>query len=216
MMTHKCRHGVALVALVASAACSRHAGSAVTPSDPLASIGVSQIPTGSLAGSAVLLFPIGGILFSDSLSGEALRRADLLDRAVAVVDSTLRRDGRGITWQGLAEMRATIRRSPALSIADPASVPTGFLLAERVEAIPDPLWSSLRALAALSGARMALIPVAVRLDGSPGAVRASYVFAMLDTRLGQMVWRGRVTGQPAASAEAALVSAAATVVPSVR
>ena len=169
-----------------------------------------------MAGSSVLLFPVGGILFGDSLSGEAVRRADLLDRAVAVIDSTVRRDGRGITWQGLAEMRATMRRSPAVSIVDPASVPTGFLLAERVEAVPDPLWSSLRALAALSGARMALIPVVARLGGAPGAVRASYVFAMLDTRMGQMVWRGRVTGPAAPTAEAALVAAAALAVPSLR
>ena len=169
-----------------------------------------------MAGSSVLLFPVGGILFGDSLSGEAVRRADLLDRAVAVIDSTVRRDGRGITWQGLAEMRATMRRSPAVSIVDPASVPTGFLLAERVEAVPDPLWSSLRALAALSGARMALIPVVARLGGAPGAVRASYVFAMLDTRLGQMVWRGRVSGPSAATAEAALVACAALAVPSLR
>lgn len=164
----------------------------------------------------MLLFPVGGILFSDSLSGEAVRRADLLDRAVTVVDSTLRRDGRGTTWQGLAEMRSTMRRAPAVAIADPASVPTGFLLAERVEAVPDPLWSSLRALAALSGARMALIPVAVRLDGSQGAVRASFVFALLDTRMGQMVWRGRVSGPAAPTAEAALVAAAALAVPSLR
>lgn len=186
------------------------------PSDPLATIGVSQIPAGPLAGSSVLLFPLGGILFGDSVSAESVRRAELLDRAVVVVDSAVRRDGRGITWQGLAEMRATIRRSPAVGIVDPAGVPTAFLLAERVEAVPDPLWSSLRALAALSGARMALIPVAVRLDGSRGAVRASYVFALLDTRLGQLVWRGRVSGPAAPTAETALIAAAAIAVPSLR
>jgi hypothetical protein len=113
-------------------------------------------------------------------------------------------------------MRAIMRRSPAVAIADPASVPTAFLLASRVEAVPDPLWSSLRALAALSGARMALIPAAVRLDGAEGAIRASYVFALVDARLGQMVWRGRVTGPAAATPEAALVVAAAHAVPSLR
>jgi len=63
---------------------------------------------------------------------------------------------------------------------------------------------------------MALIPVVARLGGAPGAVRASYVFAMLDTRMGQMVWRGRVTGPAAPTAEAALVAAAALAVPSLR
>ena len=182
----------------------------------MSAIGVGQIPTGALAGNSVLLFPVGGVLLGDSLAELTVRRGDLLDRAIAVVDSAVRRDARGITWTGLAEMHAIIRRSPAVAIADPASVPTGFLLAERVEVVPDPLWSSLRALAALSGARMALIPVVAKLDGSPGAVRASYVFALIDTRLGQMSWRGRVSGAAAPTAEGALALAASGAVPAVR
>jgi len=197
-------------------ACARHGGSETAPVDPVAAIGVSPIPTGALSGNAVLFFPVGGVLLGDSLAALAVRRGDLLDRAMAVVDSAVRRDARGITWTGLAEMRAAIRRSPAVAIADPASVPTGFLLAERVEVVPDPLWSSLRALAALSGARMALIPVVVKLDGSAGAVRASYVFALIDTRLGQMVWRGRVAGSAAPTAEEALALAASGAVPALR
>ena len=172
------------------------------------------MPVASLAGSGALLFPVGSIVFGDSVSGLALRRGDLLDRATAVLDSVLIRDARAVTWHDEEAIRRTLRRAPSLVSADPTRLPTGFLLARKVEVVPDPLWSSLRALAALTGARMAVIPVAVKLDGREGAVGASYVIAIVDARLGQMVWRGRVVGPTSATAEAALLAAAAAAVPS--
>lgn len=153
-------------------------------------------------------------MFGDSVSELALRRGDLLDRATAVLDSVLMRDARGVTWHDQEAIRRALRRAPSLATADPTRLPTGFLLARKVEVVPDPLWSSLRALAALTGARMAVIPVAVKLDGREGAVGASYVIAIVDARLGQMAWRGRVVGPASATAEAALLAAAAAAVPS--
>jgi len=172
------------------------------------------LPVGALAGGGALLFPVGSIVFGDGVSELALRRGDLLDRATAVLDSVLIRDARAVTWHDQEAIRRALRRAPSLVTTDPTRLPTGFLLARKVEVIPDPLWSSLRALAALTGARMAVIPVAVKLDGSGGAVGASYVIAIVDTRLGQMAWRGRVVGPPSATAEAALLAAAAAAVPS--
>jgi hypothetical protein len=214
MMTLSCRHSVVLVSLIAATACSRHTTSQPNPQDPIASIGVSELPVASLAGGGALLFPVGSIVFGDSVSELALRRGDLLDRATAVLDSVLIRDARAVTWHDQEAIRRALRRAPSLVTADPTRLPTGFLLARKVEVVPDPLWSSLRALAALTGARMAVIPVAVKLDGREGAVGASYVIAIVDTRLGQMVWRGRVVGPSSATAEAALLAAAAAAVPS--
>jgi hypothetical protein len=212
-MTSFCRHGVVLVSLVATAACSRHASGRLDPQDPFASIGVSELPIASLAGGGALLFPVGSLVFGDSVSGLALRRGDLLDRATAVLDSVLVRDARAVTWHDQDAIRRALRRSPGMGTVDPTLLPTGFLLARKVEVVPDPLWSSLRALAALTGARMAVIPVAAKLDGREGAVGASYVIAIVDARLGQMVWRGRVVGPSSATAEAALLAAAAAAVP---
>ena len=214
MMTLLCRRSIVLVSLVGTAACSRHAASQPDPQDPIASIGVSELPIASLAGGGALLFPVGSILFGEGVSELALRRGDLLDRATAVLDSVLVRDAREVTWHDQEAIRRTLRRAPGLGTVDPTRLPTGFLLARKVEVVPDPLWSSLRALAALTGARMAVIPVAVKLDGREGAVSASYVIAIVDCRLGQMVWRGRVVGPSSATAEAALLAAAAAVVPS--
>jgi hypothetical protein len=166
-----------------------------------------------MAGSGALLFPVGGIVFGDSLSGLSLRRGDLRDRATAVLDSVLARDGREVTWHDQEGMRRALRRAPGLA-TDPTDLPTGFLLAKKVEGIPDPLWSSIRTLGALTGARVAVIPVAVRLDGRSGAVNATYAVAIVDVRIGQLIWRGKVTGPDSPTPEAALTAAAAAAVPS--
>ena len=214
MMTGKCRQYVTLVSLVSLAACSRQSRERVTAADPFANIEVSQIPVASLAGASALLLPFGNMVFGDSVPSLAAQRADLLDRATALLDSVLRRDAGSVTWQNQDSIRRILRRWPGISTPDPSRLPTGFLLAKRVEAVPDPLWSSIRIVAALTGARMAFVPVAVKLDGREGAVTATFAMALIDVRIGQLAWRGRVSGRPSATAEAALVSAAAAAVPS--
>jgi hypothetical protein len=213
MMTSRCRQCVTLVSLVSLAACSHRTPQRTAPVDPFANVQAGQIPVSSLAGASALLLPVGGVIFGDSVAALAAQRADILDRATAVLDSVLRRDAGAVTWQNQDSIRRALRRSPGINTPDPSRLPTGFLLARRVEAVPDPLWSSIRAVAALTGARMAFVPVAVKLDGREGAVTATYALAMIDVRLGQLVWRARVTGRPGPSADAALVSAAAAAVP---
>ncbi len=195
------------------ATCARHAPEPATPADPLAHLAVGQIPVSGLAGSGALLFPVNGILFGDSLRSLELQRGDLRDRAGAVLDSVLARDAREVTWHDQEAMRRMLHRAPGVA-TDPTDLPTGFLLARKVEVIPDPLWSSIRALGALSGARVAVVPVAVRLEGRTGAVSATYAVAIVDVRVGQLLWRGRITGPDAPTPEAALLAAAAAAVPS--
>jgi hypothetical protein len=204
---------MALMSLVAIAACSHRTTGRTAPVDPFVNLGFSQIPVSGMAGGGALLFPVGGILFGDSLAGLTLRRGDLLDRATAVLDSVLARDGREVTWHDREGIRRALRRAPGLAV-DPTGLPTGFLLAKKVEGIPDPLWSSIRTLGALTGARVAVIPVAVRLDGRTGAVSATYAVAVVDVRMGQLAWRGKVTGPDSPTPEAALTAAAAAAVPS--
>jgi hypothetical protein len=201
------------MALLAAVSCSHRGHEQTAPVDPFANLGAGQIPVAGLAGTDALLFPVDAVLFGDSLTGLTLQRGDLRDRASALLDSVLSRDAREVTWHDQEAMRRLLRRAPGLA-TDPTNLPTGFLLAKRVEGLPDPLWSSIRMLAALSGARVALIPVAVRLEGRSGAVNATYALAIVDVRTGQLVWRARVTGPESPAPEEALRAAAAAAVPS--
>jgi hypothetical protein len=213
MMTNKCRQCVTLVSFVLIAGCSHSSRERVAPADPFANVEAAQIPVSSLAGASALLLPVGYLVLGDSVAGFAMQRADLLARATAVLDSVLMRDAGTVTWQNQDSIRRALRRAPGIGAVDPSRLPTGFLLAKRVEAVPDPLWSSIRAVAALTGARMAFVPVAVRLDGRDGAVTATFAMAIVDVRLGRLAWRGRTTGAPAPTPQAALVSAAAAAIP---
>jgi hypothetical protein len=90
-----------------------------------------------------------------------------------------------------------------------------LLVGRRVEGVPEPLWSELRQLAGLAGARLAVAPAAAKLTGGAGAYLASYLFVVVDVRLGRVVWRGRAQGAAAATPEAAFLRAASTAIPEV-
>ncbi|HWO87931.1 MAG TPA: hypothetical protein VNL98_02145 [Gemmatimonadales bacterium] len=212
-MSRRLLNSVLLLALIAGAGC-RSGQQGAAPEDPFVATAIAPIPVGSLAGSSALLMTVGAVLVSDSqaaLRDLEPRRTVLLEAANAQLDSALRRDAREVRWMGLAEQRRAARQSPALGL-DPDRVATSYIVSPRLAQVPDPLWSQLRSLAALTGARYAIVPPAVRFTGSPGAVRASYLLAAVDTRTGAVVWRGRLVGSAQASAEAALAAAAATAV----
>jgi hypothetical protein len=160
------------------------------------------------------LLAVGSLVLGDSAVGSdpalAGRRSALLDAANAALDSALRQQARDVAWVGLAEQRRAMRRAPSLRV-DPDRLPTVYLAPRRVESVPEPLWSQLRALAAITGARLAVVPAVVRIEGSAGQLGAMYLLAVADSRTGLVVWRGRVVGSRAASAEAALASAAGAV-----
>lgn len=185
-----------------------------TPEDPFSTVQVAPLPTGSLAGSPTLLLAVGGLIVGDSASrlpDLEPRRTALLEAAYAALDSALRRDAREVQWMGLEEQRRVARRSPTLNLS-PDRLPTAYLVRRGEQGIPDPLWAELRTLAALAGARLAVAPAAAKLAGTPGAYVASYLLVVVDTRVGQVIWRGRAVGVSAATPEAALRSAAGTVV----
>lgn len=187
---------------------------ATVPEDPFRLTVVAPVPVGSLSGASALLMTVGAVMIGEApgeLSDLQARRGTLIEQANAALDSALRRDAREVRWMGLAEQRRLARQSPALGL-DPDRVATSYLVSPRLASVPDPLWSQLRSLAALSGARYAIVPSAVRLTGTSGAVRASYLLAAVDTRTGAVVWRGQLVGAPQPSAEAALVAAAATAI----
>ena len=215
-MSRYCRNAVVIMIVSVVSACGGHRPSRTHPTDPFVTTQVAPLPLGSLSGSNVLLLVAGGILLGDSaapLPELDAHRPALLDMANAALDTALRRDGRDVNWMGLAEQRQAARRSPTLGL-DPDRFATAYLFDPKVDRVPDPLWGQVRSLAAITGARFAVVPSAVKITGAQGALTASFIMVVADARTGSVMFRARATGRPMATAEAALASAAATVIAS--
>jgi hypothetical protein len=213
-MSYKCRIATAMMALSVLAGCGRRPRP-TTPEDPFRAIGVAPLAVGALAGAKVLLLPVGAVVLSDSAAlvpDLVARRYTLRALAASVLDSTLRARAPDVTWFGLEEQRRALRMAPALGI-EPERVETAYLLGPKVESMLDPLWSQVRALAGMTGARTALAPAAVRISRVGAAYTAEYVLVLVDSRDGQVLGRGRSLGPAAPTPEAALVAAAAAAVP---
>jgi hypothetical protein len=213
-MSRSCRNGVLTVSLTVLAACAGASGGGPVPEDPFLTTPVSSLPVGVLAGQNALLLTVGAVLVGDSahpLAELEPRRGALMSYANGALEAALRRDAREVGWQALAEQRRAARAAPTLAL-QPDNLPTAFLADRRVEAVPDPLRTQVRALAAVTNSRVAVVPAAVRVTASGEGYIASLLVAAVDTRVGSVLWRGRVTGEPAPSAEEAIASAAGRLV----
>ena len=125
-MSHKYRYAIAIVPLLIAASCGR-SPRPTAPEDPFQAIGIAPLPVEALAGSSVLLLPVGAMLLNDSAAldaGLVARRFALAAEAGSSLDSALRRGAPGVTWLGLAEQRRALRMAPAMGI-DPARLETG-------------------------------------------------------------------------------------------
>jgi hypothetical protein len=213
-MSRKRNVSVAIVLLSLLSACGGRPRAPV-PEDPFSEIALSPLPSDALAGSSVLLLPVGVLVLSDSAARDAglvARQLALKAAAGAVLDSALRRRAPGVTWLGLAEQRRALRLAPALGI-EPARLETAYLLSPKVTSLADPLWSQLRALMGMTDAQTAVAPAGVRLDRGAGGYTAEYVLVLVDPRDGKVLGRGRTRGPAAATPEAALRAAAEATVP---
>ncbi len=119
----------------------------------------------------------------------------LREGAVADADAELAfaLQGRGaaVEWILPAEIRASLRASPALD-APLEGLPVGVFLRTEVERLGDPVYGVLRRLGAVTGADLAVLPVAVVRHGpgdeTPAGVRVNA--ALMDVRTGRVVWYG--------------------------
>ena len=213
-MSGNCRNTVLMMSLFALSACGGRSSSETAPLDPFNAIEVGQMPVGTFSGTDVLLLTVGGVVVGDSarpIPELDARRSALLTSANVLLDSAMRRDGREVNWMGLEEQRRSARRNPTLGI-DPDRLATSYMIGGRVDKIPDPLFAQVRSLAAVTNARFAVIPAGVRITGTAGAYVASYVLVVANARSGSVMMRFRATGRAAPSAEAAMASAAASII----
>jgi len=212
-MSRQFRNSIVIIAALILAGCAGRSARSTAPQDPFQTIGAAPLPVEALAGGSALLLPVGALVLGDSaaLVPELVaRRFGLLATAEAVLDTALKQNAPSVRWLGLAEQRRALRMAAALGI-EPERLETGYLMGSGVESLTDPLWSQLRAMEGLTGARIAVAPSGVKLERRAGSWVATYVLVMADSRTGKLQWRGRTDGAPAATPEAALHSAAAAV-----
>lgn len=181
-------------------------------------------------GVPLLILPVQSVSPAPSgmMPGGAASRSEARSRATAELAFAVSESEGTESWIGPSTITDRAEKNPLLD-ADPVRLPVTGL--DRVEVgkgrVPDPLHGQLRGLAALTGARLVLIPTRLTYEAaadSAGATedggeeasrripppgRATFHVTLLDTRAGRVLWRGQVHGNAASAGSSAAVATAA-------
>jgi hypothetical protein len=163
---------------------------------------VSGLALGPMAGQRVPVLPVT-VLLAEAPADEMVpgSREARLRWADSLVGEVLLDRGPEVNWVLPPELRRVARRSPGV-VTDPDRMGQALLRAN-VKQIPDPLRSYMRSLAAMTDARLVLVPTVVKLDAdSSGTIRAETLLVLADTRNGAILWRSQPTGFGRTAAEA--------------
>lgn len=198
-----------LAALAALAACAHHAAQPPAPQP------TAPLPVDGMAGRDVGLFPLTLVAAQDGFAWDSLlgERRAALDRADSIITTLLAARAPEVIWVGPAALRRAARRSPGV-VTDPDQMATAMLRDPNMTDLVDPLWAQLRTLEAIAGGRYALIPAAllfVPASAVPGAAAAppaappragaapagvaELSIALVDVRLGKVLWRTVARGE---------------------
>lgn len=160
------------------------------------------------AGSRVMVYPIQTLPIIEPSAW----RADIgpsnafLARADTAVELALAGRGLDGTWVFPPALRRSARRNPTY-LSDPHTVRVAAAVMastrKRDTPIAEPAASQIRALAAVSDARFALIPLELRFEASGALSTATLRWAVVDARVAQVVWLGETSSnsRPAFSFE---------------
>lgn len=198
---------VLLALATAACASSSRAPAATAPSGPQPALALAP-----LAGQTIPVLPIT-LLIADAPADEFLPpdRADRLAWADSLLGAMLLEHGPEVTWVLPPELRRVAARAPNMMPA-PDRMGQAVMRAPGLDRIPDPLRSYLRALSAMTNARLVMIPASLHLVPDSAGIRADLSLLLADTRNGAVVWRSHpsVTG---ATPRAALMAALAHILP---
>jgi hypothetical protein len=165
-----------------------------------------------LAGQPIPVLPITYVVADSTVT--PMLPAALAQRlawADSLVGEALLGRGPEVSWLLPEELRRIARRAPG-TVSNPDRMGQALLRADGLKRIPDPLFSQLRSLAAMSNARQVLVPAAVRFRRVVEGVRAEVVLVLTDTRSGALLWRSTPFAV-AATPDAALSAAMAKILP---
>lgn len=150
-----------------------------------------------LRGTTVMVFPV-------QLMGEAGRRDDV-DRALrfAVEES-------GGEWVLPEDMEAALARSPGVEV-EIRNLPVTHFLQREVRRLGEPMFAYMIRLNALTGARVAMMPISAVSSGADSIGEAQWTItaALIDARGGRVIWYGSVEGGPGPAGSPLPVASAA-------
>jgi len=157
----------------------------------------APLPTAGLAGQPVAVYPLTMLIPEEGLPwrGQLTPRRSALDRADSVIAEALRTRSPEVPWALPDLMRRGAKQAPGMLI-DPDQLATSLLRAANIDRLPDPLWSQMRTLSALAGARFALVPASLFYFGTTdGRGRAELTLVLADVRTGAVGWRTVARGE---------------------
>ena len=98
-----------------------------------------------------------------------------------------------VEWILEEDIQEILRRSPGID-ADTRGLPVAVFRQAAVERIGDPLYGQIRRMAALVGADLVVLPVAVSYEANPeipgSTPRVRFMATVLDARTGRVQWFG--------------------------
>lgn len=163
-----------------------------------------------LAGQPAIVLPVTLAARQDTLGWRTAAGGDKALTALAdsLLEGAFR--ARGLTtWVYPNALARAARRNPTY-LVDPASVRPALALAaawrHAERQLSEPLASQLRALASMSGARYAFVPTDLEFRPEAPGGRAHLAVAMVDVRLAQVLYFGRVRGDGATTWHPTVIS----------
>lgn len=113
-----------------------------------------------------------------------------------------------LIWIEPGDLRRAVRRSPGFA-EDPNLLPSDAFEHHRERRVVEPLAGHLRRYAALTDARLVLLPrAATTATDSAAAGRVEMSAVIVDARSGNLVWWGAATGEESGAGAVASASAA--------
>lgn len=189
--------GLCLLALACGGGGSQYDGPEPPAPEELAKITNLPLRGELFAGQEIPVLPITLVVPDSSLAaGELFQHRDILLRWTdSIIQYKLENRSPDVSWKFPPALRRTASRSPG-AVPDPDRMGQSVMRTPSLSDVPDPFRSNLRALVAVTGGRLALVPAAlVFRQPQPGVVEGSLMMVMADSRTGRVVWRSLAVGQ---------------------
>ena len=166
---------------------------------------VVPLPTAGLAGQNVALYPLTLVAAEDSLKWDTLviNRKATLAHADSIIVALLMGRTPEVNWIPPDTLRKAARRAVGIA-TDPDKMGGSVLRDQKLDLVPSPLSTQLRALTALADARFAVVPAALIYkhkkptpDAPSLVATAELTIVLVDVRKNTIMWRTIARGDGA-------------------